>query len=360
MTKILPQCECALPPDFAWHQSGITTMLCCPRRFQLRHVERLPLDHMASGYANLLGTADHAGIALILERANEGKVPARGELLDCVAEAFQEAIYRAQEHGEHTDPDSIQVALAKLEGQRLELLLRLADDPRIRGIRWAGVERKFEFCDAAGRRWKGTVDAVGVAQQDLYEFGMLGREPVSLRRGELVIVDWKTGAMPGFSRPERTQSVQLGVYAMAVNREWPRPQGYRTFLAMTQDLELPKAPIDAYGKRIPKKLPREINPEYVAAVDLPPEEAAKSKKRPRGISKWMPERLNPEWERATQQPKGPVFREARVNYSAVLETIRATVRQAELGIFPASGAATGQCVMCPYSRHCAQQGDEDE
>lgn len=347
-----------LPPDFAWHQSSVATMLQCPERFRLRYVEQVEADHRAANYAAQLGTADHAGIEHILHRVQAGEETERQPLLDAVMAGFEEAVARATERGASFDPDDLDRALERLEGERLERLLLLAADPRLRAIDWRGIEWRFKFRERRGRLWQGTLDAWGVALEDVEDFGQLGRDPIVLRRGDGLLVDWKTGEPPAFGFVERTRNVQLGLYGMALaGRGAAHAERWRTFLGITQDLDRPKAPTDDHGKRIPKKLPKELNPAYVAAHGGDEAAARKSKRRPKDssddpIPKWLPERLNPAWEAACSRPRGPVFREARVDYRAVLDTVRAAIRQAELGIFPASGAATGQCGRCPYSTLC--------
>lgn len=355
-----------IPSSFIWHQSKVAGLLRCPRRFKFRHVDKVPVDHTQSGYANILGSADHAGCELILHRANEGRTPTRDELLDAVHEGFAEALQRAHDNGEHTNPDTIDAAVAKLEGERLERLLALANDPRIRAIEWRGIEHPFKFTnrglDAAGRpwrrKWKGTLDAWGVAKTFVRDFGALGRDPVDIHPGEGVLCDWKTGIATPLGFVARVLNVQLGIYAMALNREVRAT--WRTFIGQIQDLDRPKAPTDDEGKRIPSKLPKQPNPAFAEAVGIPLEEVATSKKRPKGIKKWLPEQPNPAFVEACSKPKGPLFREARVSFPLVLETVSQAIRQAEVGLFPASGALTDQCGRCPYQTHCTTTQEESD
>lgn len=354
-----------LPADHAWHQSSVSLLLRCSRRFYFRHVLKQPPDDYLTGFARQLGIADHAAIDLILQRANEGEAPRREQLLDVMLAAFADAVARSAEKGETANPDGVDAAVERLEGERLERLLVLADDPRIHAIEWRGIEERFEFQTRHGRRWKGTIDAWGVAREFVADFGAEGRDPVDLYPGDALVVDWKTGDPQPFGYPERALSVQLGIYAMALSRELR--YRWRTFLAYTQDLDRPKAPTDDAGKRIPKRLPKQTNPAYAVAVterlsltEADIEAAKKSKKRPRdaagkAIPKWLPEQINPAFTAAINKPKGPLFREASVNYPLVLETVSSAISQAEAGLFPANGAATGQCRGCPYSSVCNQQ-----
>lgn len=354
----------------AWHQSSVTTYLRCPRRFELRFVQGLRPDHTVRHFGAELGTADHAGVEHILRRATAGEEPERQEVLDVVLQAFEDAVARSQERGALHDESALQGALERLEGERLDRLMLLATDPRIHAVEWRGVEWQFELREARhGRVWRGTLDAWGKARQDLEQFGVLGREPVSLREGDVLVCDWKTGELPPFGRVERIQSVQLGIYAMALAQEFRRRGEWwnlgarrRTFLASLRDLDRPKAPKDQEGNRIPKNLPRSINPAWLKATGLTEEQAKGSKKRPKDrdgnpIPKWIEGGPNPAYEAACGKPRGPVFHEALVDYPSVLRTIRHAVRGVELGVFPASGAATGQCPTCPYARVCA--GDQD-
>lgn len=344
----------SLPRDFEWHQSSVATLLTCPERFRLRYVERCRPDHQAGNYAAPLGTADHAGIEHVLHRVNAGEKVERGPLLDVVIDAFQSSVADNQDKGATYDPDGVGRALERLEGERLERLLSLADDERVHAIDWQGIEWGFDFAERGGRRWKGIIDAWGVAKRDVPDFGALGRDPVGLRQGEGLVVDWKTGELPPFGYVERSRSVQLGIYAMALSRKVRRP--WRTFLGMVQDLERPKAPTDADGQRIPKRLPKRLNPAWARATGDP---TGKSRKRPSDadgnpIPKWEPEAINPAWEAARARPRGPVFREARVRYGLVLDTTRKAIRLAEAGIYPASGAVTGQCGRCSFSTICLE------
>lgn len=345
-----------IPADHAWHQSGVALLLRCPRRFWFRHVLRRKPDDYLTGYAAQLGTADHQAIELVLRRANEGEEPSRAELLDAAVAGFQEAVERSADRGETPDPEGVDRALERLEGERLDRLQVLAADPRIHAVEWRGIEEQFSFVDGHGRRWQGTIDAWGVAHTRCTEFGAEGRDPVDLEPGDAVCVDWKTGDPQPFGYVERALCVQLGIYGMALARKLR--YRWRTFLAYTQDLDRPKAPTDEEGRRIPKNLPKAINPAFAEAAGLSPEEAAAYKGRPKGIpkgvAKWLPEQPNPEFLAAVARPKGPLFREALVNYPLVLETVSAAITQAEAGLFPASGALTGQCRTCSYSNVCNQ------
>lgn len=354
-------------PAFAWRQSSVKQLMSCPRAFKLEHVDKLSPDYNVSHFAAPLGTADHATIAYGLAAIQAGEERSREELAAHGLEAFETAVREAEEGGASYDPEGLDRAFACLEGERLDRIVALLADPRVRSIRWLGLEEGFELADSFGHRWTGTIDAYGIAQEFIPAFGQLGREPVAIEPGELVVADWKTGECPPFGFVERSRSVQLGFYTVALLRKRPEllAHGVRTFLGILQDLDRPTAPTDDEGKRIPKNLPKQINPEWATAAGLSPEEAATTKGRPkgipRGVLKWLPEQPNPEFERACQTPKGPLFREARVAYGLVLEDVLAAIRGAELGLFPATGAVTGQCGYCPFSTVCLQRpSDEDQ
>ena len=362
--------------SFEWHQSSVTLMLRCPRQFFLKNVVGLPPSHRANNYAHFLGTADHGGAEFILHQANEGRTPERGEVLDVVMEHFQGALYRAQDNGEDTDPEGLERACDRLENERLDRLMALANDPRIRAIEWRGIEWPFQFTnrgvDSHGRawrrKWKGTLDAWGVARHFVRDFGAEGREPVHVSRGDGILADWKSGllATTPVGVTELRASVQLGIYAMALNRK--HPASWRTFLGLLVDLDKPKAPTDDEGKRIPKWLPEAMNPAFLAAMEergVSAKDAEKTRKRAKDaegnpIPKRLPQAPNPEFEAAVARPKGPLFREARVVYPLVVETVTAAIRQAEAGLFPASGALSGQCRMCPFSSVCTREEDQEE
>jgi len=341
--------------DHEWHQSDVGQLLRCPRAFALQHVEKRGRDHEVSGYAAPLGTADHAAIAWGLERLKGGLDVDKDSLLDAALEGFEGAVERAHQQGEHTDPEGLERALEQLEGVRLERLQRLLADPRVLAIDWRGVEAEFDL-HAGGRHWAGTIDAWGVATRDVPCFGKDGREEVGLRRGEHVLVDWKTGSATPLGFMARTLSTQLAIYQMALAPQHPGVQ-WRAFLAHVQDLDLNQRPKDAAGDFIPKRI-KQLNPAFADALGMEPDEAATSRKRPKdafgnGIPKRI-ERLNPAWKAAANQPKGPLFHECRVAWPVVLTTIQAALQAAEAGLFPATGAATGGCLRCPYRSTCTE------
>ena len=356
-----------------WRQSGVASLLRCPRRFKLQYVDRMPIDSRQSGFARMLGTADHASLDLICGEANRGEVATREQITEAGLIAFEQAVLEVQKSGEFTDDDGLDRAVEQLEGVRADRLEKIASDPRTHAIEWVDRELRFEFVnrgeDEGGRiwrrQWTGTIDAIGVAKRTVFEFGELGREVVPLYEGQPIVMDWKTGESKDLlARVPMALSVQLGFYGMALARighpitqQPDNPP--RFFIAHIQDVDSPKAPTDDEGRRIPKRLPKAINPAFADAAAGGDLEAAKaSKRKPRdasgaSIPKWLPEQDNPAFLAALAKPAGPVFREARIAWPVVHDTITAAIRQAEAGLFPASGALTGQCRWCPYSSRCA-------
>ena len=59
---------------------------------------------------------------------------------------------------------------------------------------------------------------------------------------------------------------------------------------------------------------------------------------------------------AQKRPRGPFLHECEVELETALTTIRAVIRAAEAGLYPANGALTGQCGRCPYRGVCVQRG----
>lgn len=347
-----------------WHQSCVSMMLRCPRSFRLKYVDRIAPDFTATGFAAPRGTAKHTGAELGLLAANAGEAPpTRDELLEAMLQSFEAAIYRAQDEGADFDPDSVQAAMDKLEADDVPLLERFVADPRLRAVRWDGVELGFALA-TKHRRWKGTLDAYGVATSYVARFGKLGRYWVDLYPGDRILVDWKTGENTPLGRIARTIQPQLTTYAMALQAMpgSPHPKGaaLRCFIGNLVDLERPKAPTDADGRRIPKELEKQPNPAFAEAVGIPLEEVAACKKRPRGVPKWLPARPNPAFLEAIERPKGPLFRECETNFALGAETVFAAIRAAEAGIFPATGFISGACSFCDFRRDCAPSNQPQE
>lgn len=347
-----------LPADFTWRQSIVADYLECPRRVFLQHVLQAPADYALDGYASIAGTALHAGIAEVLNGLTVGDLPSREALAEVLEEAFTEALVEEQERGAMTDPARLATAIERLTGEQLDLVIALRDDPRVRAIDWRGVEEEFEFTDAHGRRFTGTIDAWGVAREFVPAFGSSGRDRVSLSPGDVIVVDWKTGTEVPLDGASRALNVQLAVYRSVLDGP------VRTFLAALRDLERPKRPKDASGEGIPRTL-EEFNPAYAAAVGLELADVKaleQCRKRPKDeagnpIPKRF-ERENPAWVEATNRPKGPLFHECRIQEDLVARSIADAIDGARLGLWPAAGAVRGSCRTCPYRSRCAQGGGE--
>lgn len=353
MTNAIDLGTVALPLDFVWRQSIVADYLRCPRRVYLQHVAQVPADYALDGYASIAGTAMHHGLAEIVNGLQLGDVPSRERLAEVLVEGFTEAIVEEQDRGATTDPERLQPALDKLQGEQLDLLMVLLEDPRLKAIDWRGAEEEFEFVDAHGRRFTGTVDAHGVARDYVANFATSGRgERVALQPGDMVIVDWKTGSEgPPLDFVARSLNVQLGFYrAVLAGDDGPPP---RTFLGVLRDLERPKLPRDPQGNSIPKRL-EEINPAYAQAVGIKLEDRRaleQCRKRPTGIPKWI-ERDNPAWIEATSRPKGPLFHECTIDDALVARSIADAIDGARLGLWPAAGAVNGECRSCPWRTKC--------
>ena len=362
------------PPDFPWHQSRIAQYLSCPRRFKLEYVDHIPLDCRLSGYASCIGTALHDSLKDMVEALMGGATLAELDLdrkvvVGNLEHYMMTAVAKAQDRGYTTDEETIDAAFDKLAAEKMDLLMLLRDDPRLGDIEWLGAEVEFDFADSAGRHYKGTIDAIGRARRYVPDFAADGRDRVSLREGELLVVDWKTGALTKLGHVERSRNVQLAFYrwAMAYGIGYGREAlSARTFLGNLADLAPYKRPRDAEGNAITERI-KELNPEWLKATGLEIKEALKSKKRPKDaagapIKKWSG-RPNPAYAEATSKPRGAFFHECRINQRDAMDTVRWAIQGAELGLFPATGALVGGCMFCPFRRTCASgeidtQGEE--
>ena len=352
-----------------WHQSCVGMMLRCPRSFRLKYVDKVAPDFAGSGFAAPRGTGQHTGCELGLRAANAGAPPPRPEeLLEAMLESFEQAIMRGQDDGATWEEDAVKAAMDRVESEDLPRILRFVNDPRLRAVRWAGIELGFDLA-TRHRKWKGTLDAYGVATTYFPRFGKLGSDWVDLYPGDRLLVDWKSGAATSLGRIARTIQPQLATYGMALNAMpgSPHPKGapLRCWIGNLRDLDTTTAPTDEHGRRIAKNLPKEINPAFVAAVaktegvmHIPEAEAKASKRKPRdadgkSIPKWLPERENPAYTKAANAPKGPLFRECEVNFALSAETVFSAIKAAEAGLFPATGPISGACSFCDYRRDCA-------
>ena len=347
----------------AYHQSRLVLWQRCPRQFWFRHVAQLKPDYALTGYAAPLGVAGHVGCQLVLR---EPDAP-RPQVLEAMLEAFEEELAKGQAEGRTYDPDHTERALERLEGEHLELVLRLAQDPRVRAIDWLHTELPFAWSDPHGRSFRGTLDAIGRARDYIPGFAAFGRERLDLEPGEYVLVDWKFGKELELSRVGLALNLQLAFYSLAAARRFPRRR-LRACLGVLRDLASSQRPLDAEGRPIPKTL-EELNPAYLeafaAGAPLTPElvqAAEQSRRRFRQAGANLPKRIkrrNPAWEAARAKPKGPLFHHARIAWEVAAPTIRQTIHEVELAerageeeAFPARGPVTGACRFCPYASRC--------
>jgi hypothetical protein len=392
----------AFLPTFEWRQSAVSLYMRCARAFEFEFVKGTRRDVSVAGFAAPKGTAIHETKKDCLTAIARGQVPARSEVWDLLLEHFEASVTENQEErGETYDPDKIGEAMSDLETEQLDRVMRFLSDPRVLAVEWqpGWLERTIRWGDAHGRRYKLTVDAVGIARDFVPRFAKEGRDWVDLYPGDLIVVDWKTGLVElGFV--PRALNVQLAFYGQVVAKQFGRP--VRTFLGALQDMARPKRPRDENGDVIKSRLMR-INPAYMEATGLDKAaaeaskrrvsteaggpkvlkaitaayleatgltaaEAAESKKRPRGVKKWgeqpnpdyvepvaIPKWLdvvNPAYVEACSKPKGAFFHECRVDADLALETMRTVIRAAEAGVFPATGAVTGHCRLCPFRGVC--------
>lgn len=363
MSRLLPLLE-----GHEWHQSCVGLMLRCPRAFRLKYVDNLAPDFAGTGFAAPRGTAMHSAAELGLLCANAGDAPpGPNETLDGMLESFEQAIQRGHDDGATWEPDAVEAAMSLVESEDLPRMLRFVADPRLRAIDWTGIELGFDL-QAKHRKWKGTLDAYGVAKAFYPRFGKLGSEWVDLHPGDRLLVDWKSGTATSLGRIARTIQPQLTTYAMALAQMpgSPHPAGapLRCWIGNLRDLDTTTAPTDEHGKRIKKALPKAINPAFLEALELGElgvdldASARASKRKPRdadgkSIPKWLPERENPEYTRAANAPKGPLFRECEVNFALSAETVFSAIKAAEAGLFPATGPISGACSFCDFRRDCA-------
>jgi hypothetical protein len=347
-----------VPRDHVWRQSSINAWLRCGRALELE-LSGVEPRHELDGWAALIGDAVHEGIAAVLrsmrdrrpigDTSEERAAAIEGVMQD----AFARAVGKAQDAGGVTDPEGVTAAMERVTEQA-ELVAQLAADARVQAIEWRGVEDPFAFEGTDGRRFSGTRDAWGIATRRIEAFAADGVELVAVEKGDLVLADWKSGQDVSVDHVSRAHNVQLPLYRTGL----PSGAPVRMFLALTRDLERRKV-VEGTPKRLTP-----INPDYAAAlgIDLKAEAALEAcKKRPSypdgpNAGKPIPKRLdliNPAWLEATQRPRGPVFHEVRPDWHVVSRTIADVIDAARAGIFPASGAATGQCRRCEFRTRCA-------
>jgi len=355
---------------FEWRQSTVATYLRCPRRFELQFVRGLEPDDSRSGFAMAKGTASHKGIQHALEMQNRGHVPSEHDIAVATVWAWEDAVGEA-------DKDSGGDVYERIKDETMDVLdvhvpriHRVATDPRMRHIRWEGLELEFRMVERGKsyeRIYRGTIDAVGRATTRIPEFSSNGQgELLDLEAGELIVVDWKTGARTALGRAPRALNTQLAFYRQAlISMGWRGARGARLIIGNFQDTDRRIIVRDEDGVNIPRYM-KGLNPAWLEALGfIDGEDAKASKKRAKDAEgKNIPKKLdklkipNPAYLLATQRPRGHLFHECGQREAEALRTISAAIKGAEAGLFPAAGAANGSCEFCPYVRPCAA-GDED-
>lgn len=346
-----------IPPDHVWRQSSINEWLRCGRACELEATGVEP-RHELDGWAALIGDAVHVGIASVLRTLRDelvrpslvtvetGPTVNVEAIANVMHDAFASSVARAQDEGGVTDPDGVAAALERVSEQA-QLVAALSIDPRVLAIEWRGIEEPFTFEDAHGRKFSGTRDAWGVALRRIEAFAANGLELAAVDQGDVVLVDWKSGQDVAVDHVARSLNVQLAIYRTGL----PADARVRSFIGVVRDLERPKRPKDGEGV-IPSRL-KEENPAWRKLVDEGMAPAAASRRAP----KWT-ERPNPAYAEATSRPRGPVFHEARIDWPTVSRTVADVIDAARLGIFPASGASTGQCRRCAFRTRCAHAAQD--
>ena len=330
----------------------------CPRRFWFERVQGAPLDHSHSSFSLLLGQAAHAGIALALREPGAG----REQVLVRMQETFHQALAGAR----NVDPEALAGALARLEEEHLDLVLRLRADERVRLLEWLDLELPLEWHDARGRRFSGRLNALGRATRAIPGFGRRGAEPVDLPAGALVLVDWRFGRRVDVTPTALALNLHLAFWQRGLERT--RGLAVRTFVGAARDLVPPGVVHDEQGDTVPRVL-EELNPEYVAAfaagraVDAALLEAAESSRRRfsregRPIPKRL-RRPNPLWQALAERPRGPLFHEAHTAWSVLHPAIGRSVLEIEAAAasgreesYPARGQETYACATCPFRGRC--------
>ena len=350
----------------SYHQSVLADWQRCPRQVWFSDVLGLAGDPLSAGFAAPLGTAGHAGVRQVLA----DPAASADAVLATMLAAFDAALARGQEQGRVYGPDQVGGAMAKLETEYLDLVLRLGADERVRKVRWTHLEHKFAWFDDHGRRHAGRIDGVGVARERIPSFGRRDGEPADVEAGEWLLVDWKFGRTLDLTPLALSLNQQLAFYAFAAARIFPGHQ-LRAFVGALRDLGPNLRPTSADGSTIPKTL-EELNPAYVEAFadgrpidDELRDEAERSLRRFKDAQgNPLPKRLrraNPLWEERAAEPRGPLFHEARIAWSVVRPAIRQTIREIERAMadggeeaFPARGPATQACPTCPFRARCAR------
>lgn len=335
--------------------TGLTLWERCPRRFFFTHVAR-ESEEAPIAYGALLGVAAHAGLKVLLLEPDA----ARGRVREALWNAFEAEGRRAQERGRfHVEPD-VDRALDRLEGEVLDLVLRLGNDERVRAIDWTHTDARVDW-EQDGRLLGCRLDAAGVAREQLLVAA--DGEQVVIEPGTRLLVDWKFGKRVDTSRLGLALNVQAAFYGLAGARLFPG-ESTRQLVVAAREL-LARRPSNARGRPLARTL-RELNPAYLAALvpgapvtESIRAEAQASRRRFTGIPKYV-DRPNPAYAEQEGRPRGSAFHVARTAWPVVRTRLDAAVLELEIArrageesAFAARGAATGACHQCPFRRRCS-------
>jgi DNA helicase-2/ATP-dependent DNA helicase PcrA len=165
--------------------SHLDDYLSCPRKFQLRHVLRVPVP---SHHALVYGSALHQAVAAYGQRHARGRPMSEDELLEVFAAHWRSEGFVSREHEE-----------ARFEAGRETLRRFHAAQTASEAAPPIGVEQEFSFELEPGLRLRGRIDRVDA-------------EPDGV-----VITDFKSSDVrdPRKARDKTRDSLQLQIYAMA-------------------------------------------------------------------------------------------------------------------------------------------------
>lgn len=343
----------------SYDPTGLALWQRCPRRFWFERVCGAEPDHALTGFAAPLGVAGHAGVALVLERPHAPRDAVREHML----EAFALDLRRGQAAGRSWDPEGVDRALDRLEGEYLELVLRLGADERVRAIEWTEVESRVEWLDPQGRLFSARLNALGRVRSGIPAFGRRGDLLVGLSPGTWVVVDWRFGQRLDLTPTALALDLRLAFWLRGLERRGG-PHPTRAFVGAVRDLAPRLVHRDEAGDVIPRTL-EELNPDYVRAlaagrlVDAALlAEAEASRRRFRGVPKRL-RRTNPAWAARAGEPRGALFHEADLAWSVVRPALGRAVLEIEAAAasgredaYPARGAENGACAACPFRGQC--------
>lgn len=213
------------PRSGAFDHRALALWQVCPRRFLFQEVERARPDSVPRPFAGPLEVAGQAGVGMVLMNPWATRAAVRRHM----RAGFESALRLAEATGPVHDPDRLDDALATLEGERLELVLELARDERVRRIEWTGFEARFEWHDAQGRRFAGDVGQIGLVKEPIAGFGRRQGEPTDLAPGTRVVVDWRFGSDVDLSPVGLALHLPLGFDLLGLNRCHAGPV-YRGFV----------------------------------------------------------------------------------------------------------------------------------